>query len=93
MVNHLVRGFARRLGNTTLNRGLGVIHGSSNLHPRSNKQIRRFMKREDRVEKRGLGHLGTVIDVKDDWVSVKWDDGQKARERPLICLKRELRPL
>lgn len=52
-----------------------------------------YMERGDRIEKRGLCHLGTVLDVKLDWVSVRWDDGLMVGERPRLCLMRELRKL
>jgi hypothetical protein len=29
--------------------------------------------------------------MKKDWVTVRWDDGQKPYERPLYCSFRELR--
>ena len=43
-----------------------------------------------RVEKRGLGHEGEVIARRGKWVSVRWDDGRKARDRPAICHEGEL---
>jgi hypothetical protein len=49
------------------------------------------MKAGDRVLKRGFEHRGTVKRVSDfEWVSVEWDAGPMPRERPRVCLPREL---
>ena len=45
----------------------------------------------DRVEKRGLPGLGTVVKSKDGRVTVDWDDGPTPRFRPRICSEKELR--
>lgn len=44
----------------------------------------------DRVKKRGLDHLGTVLRNNEGWVTVEWDRGEAPRERPRICHQREL---
>jgi hypothetical protein len=52
-----------------------------------------------RVRKRGFPHEGTVKFVGDHpfsalvYITVDWDDGPKAKERPRICTASELEVL
>ncbi len=44
----------------------------------------------DRVRRRGLGFIGTVEHIKNDWITMQWDDGRAPRLRPLIVHRAEM---
>lgn len=48
------------------------------------------LKTGDRVCKRGLAAVGTITKMDETWSTVEWDEGLKAKERPLMCHLNEL---
>lgn len=48
------------------------------------------MTKGDLVTKRGSEGIGQIMDIRDTWVSIKWEPGSV--RKPAICHIRELEP-